>query len=147
VDSEDISIFLKCGLSDASSISVSALAVSSDVGIKFEEICYPPLVYSARDEDSNAVSVPVGASNSFAIDSTNGQIIVQNAVLDYESIRLYSVRITVTDDAEDILSDSAIVTIHVDDQNEAPKVVKDVSCSANYHNCFKIKENSEIEVK
>ena len=72
--------------------------------------------------------------NAFAIDSATGQITVAGA-LDYETLDNFVLTVLVTDDGTPSLSDTAAVTIAVNDANDAP-VVNDQA--------FNLNENSPI---
>ena len=80
---------------------------------------------SASDVDSGqtrSYSIMAGNDeNKFAIDSNTGQITVANA-LDHETADTYSLTIQVTDNGTPPLSDTATITIGVNDLNDAPEL-------------------------
>ncbi len=72
------------------------------------------------DTLSFAVTGGSGAS-AFAVNSSNGEITVANAaLLDFETSTSFTLQVTVTDAG--MLSDSATITIDINDVNEAPAV-------------------------
>ncbi len=73
---------------------------------------------SATDTEDDALTYTLGgaAADAFSIDSTTGQLQTKVA-LDYETKRVYSVTITVADEA---LSDTIMVIISVIDVNDTP---------------------------
>ena len=74
----------------------------------------------ASDPDANALSYAISSGNTgtaFAITSS-GTITVNNAAaLDFETTRFFSLTVTVSDGT---LSDDAVITINMNDVNEAP---------------------------
>ena len=73
---------------------------------------------SATDTENDVLTWTLGGADAFAfdIDSTTGQLKTE-AALDYETKRVYSVTITVADEA---LSDTIVVIISVIDVNDTP---------------------------
>ena len=73
---------------------------------------------SATDTENDALTWTLGGADAdvFDIDSTTGQLKTE-AALDYETKRVYSVTITVADEA---LSDTIVVIISVIDVNDTP---------------------------
>ena len=77
---------------------------------------------TASDPDAGQTlffSITGGNTNSaFSIDGTTGEITVNNSSqLDFETIPQYVLTVTATDDGPDMLSDSALITIDVDNFN------------------------------
>ncbi len=74
---------------------------------------------SATDQDNDTLTYSLGGTDaaSFMIDTTNGQLKIK-AALDYETKTLYSVTINVTDDADNSLTDTIVVTINVTNVHE-----------------------------
>ncbi|MCX5671401.1 MAG: YbhB/YbcL family Raf kinase inhibitor-like protein [Planctomycetota bacterium] len=72
--------------------------------------------------------------NAFAIDSATGQITVAGAI-DYETLNIYILTVQVTDDGTPSLSDTAAVTMAVNDVNDAPVV---------NNQAFNLNENSPL---
>ena len=72
----------------------------------------------------------VAATQVFSINACSGQITVKRAVLDHETTGTYVLEIEVTDDGvnPDELSDTATITITINDINEAP-VLADTTIS------------------
>jgi|GEM_PF-2782861 len=61
--------------------------------------------------------------NAFTIDSNNGDVTVNNSnALDYETNPVFNLVVEVVDSGTTPLSDDAVVTINLDDENEAPVV-------------------------
>jgi hypothetical protein len=83
-------------------------------------------VVSASDPDAGDVlgyAITAGnVGSAFAINPLTGQITVAGA-LDFESQAQYVLTVTVTDDADPALSDTATITIDLTDVNEAPLAV------------------------
>lgn len=74
----------------------------------------------------------------FKIDSTTGELRpIEGAVLDFENRNSYTVKVIATDDAVSPASGSAVITISLSDENDAP-TLDDVS--------FSIDENSLADV-
>ena len=79
---------------------------------------------TSSDVDGPAPTYSITAGNiggAFAIDPASGEITIASA-LDFETTPGYSLTVEVSDGA---LSDTATITINVDDVNEAPTVVLD----------------------
>ena len=73
-------------------------------------------------------------NSAFTINSTNGEIIVNNSgALNFENISMFNLTVAVTDNGVGTLSSQAVVTINLIDVNEAPIVQNQV---------FSIDENS-----
>ena len=74
---------------------------------------------SATDQDNDTLTYSLGGTDaaSFMIDTTDGQLKIK-AALDYETKTLYSVTINVTDDADNSLTDTIVVTINVTNVHE-----------------------------
>ena len=64
----------------------------------------------------------VGASRKFDIDSTGRITVAENANLNYEDTAVYYLKVRVTDNA---LSDTALVTINLNNVEENPKIIID----------------------
>jgi hypothetical protein len=81
---------------------------------------------TASDPDTGDVpgyAITAGnESGAFAIDPLSGEITVAGA-LDFESLPQYVLTVTVSDDADPALSDTATITIDLNDVNEAPVAV------------------------
>ena len=89
-----------------------AVPENSDVGV---DIGTP---VGATDTENDALTYTLGGADAdaFAIDSTTGQLQTE-AALDYETKRVYSVTITVADEA---LTDTIVVIISVIDVHDTP---------------------------
>ncbi len=82
-------------------------------------------VVSATDPDAGqSLSFAISGGNSnnaFAIDTATGQITVANAdALDFETNLEFQLMVEVTDDGENPLTDSALITVSLQDLPEAP---------------------------
>ena len=90
-------------------------------------------VVAADVDASDRLTYSITAGNTrgaFAINSTTGEITVANrAAQDYEAHPTFTLTVEVTDSGTPGLTDSATVTIHLNDVNEAPTVI-DVSPSS-----------------
>ncbi len=90
-------------------------------------------IVSATDPDpGDTLSYAITAGNvgnAFALNSASGEITVAGS-LDHESLSLYNLTVTVTDDGVPILSDTASITINVDDENEAPSLANTTGVNA-----------------
>ena len=77
--------------------------------------------------------VPIDPSvGKFFVDSSTGQVFVNNVILDYETIKMFTVRIVVRDNGKPKLSSSAFIRIRVLDLNEPPVLIpKEVSFNEN----------------
>jgi hypothetical protein len=75
------------------------------------------------DGDGAALNYSISAGNAsglFAIDASSGQItIADNALLDYESVSAHALTILASDGSR---ADTAVITVTVNDVNEAPSV-------------------------
>ncbi len=91
----------------------------------------------ATDPDAGqTLSHAISAGNSggaFAIDTSGNLSVANSAALDFETLPVFVLTVTVTDDGVPALSDSASITINLSDVNEAP-VASDAS--------FALDENS-----
>lgn len=91
---------------------------------------------TATDGDSSQTvtyAITAGnASQAFAINSTTGQITVANSsALDFEGQQQFVLTVTATDNGNPQRSDSANVTITLDDQNESAPIVNNQSFEIN----------------
>ncbi|HSP42644.1 MAG TPA: cadherin domain-containing protein, partial [Luteolibacter sp.] len=81
---------------------------------------------TANDPDAGqtlAFAITAGnQGDAFAIDPLSGEITV-NGALDFETLSQYILTVTVTDDQDPALSDTATITIDIEDVNEAPVTV------------------------
>ena len=89
---------------------------------------------TASDPDAGstlAYSITAGnTGNAFAINSATGEITVAGA-LDFETLSTYTLTVEATDNGNPVLSSQAIVTIHLNDINEADPVVTAATFSVN----------------
>jgi hypothetical protein len=81
-----------------------------------------PLVFVEPDAAQvHSFTIENGNSaNFFTINSASGQISVNQVGLDYETTPTYSLTVKVTDSGDPSLSDTASITIIVNDLNDAP---------------------------
>jgi hypothetical protein len=80
---------------------------------------------AASDPDAGqTLSYRITAGNTsgaFAIDSRTGQVTVANsAALDYETTPAFTLTVEVTDDGSPALSSTALITVNLNNLNEAP---------------------------
>ena len=66
---------------------------------------------------------------AFAINSSDGEITVA-APLDHENLAVYNLTVSVSDDGTPSLSDTASITVNVDDLNEAPSLANSTGSDA-----------------
>lgn len=84
---------------------------------------------NAGDTLSYAITAGNGGGE-FAIDVNNGAITTTTA-LNYEASSQYVLTVTVTDDGNPVLTDTATITVNVTDVNEAPVFTVDPISTAN----------------
>ena len=131
---------------------IGSLSDSATITVNINDINEVPVVgdqsFSLDENSSNGTNVgTIAASdvdagqiisysitsgnlgNTFAINTFSGQITINDENnLDYETTAVYSLTVAVTDDGIGTLSDSATVTLDINDVNEAP-VMSDKSFS------------------
>ena len=92
---------------------------------------------TALDVDGDTLTYSIIAgdpSNAFVIDAVTGEITVNNsALLDFETMPFFDLIVQVTDDGPEMLTDTAVIRVDLNDINETPTMNDEF---------FRIDENS-----
>ena len=137
----DDTTLMMCHTDSMFKIKYLALGSAAGQTAQYRHICYKgkmPQGYSALSEPLDGV---VSVDKIFALDENTGQVIVSNAVLDFETSPLFSLKVSVTDGS---LSETSTIKIHVKNRNEPPVVFKDCKTHTDFDQCKSVAENSPV---
>jgi hypothetical protein len=106
-----------------------------------DRVCFDAVLAQSYNGNTIKLPSPLSRKNIFSVHAETGQLFLNSPILDYESTKLFSVMISVTDGQ---LSSFSTVLITVTDVSEPPIAIKRCSRDLSAHACGRVNENSPV---
>jgi hypothetical protein len=128
---------------DPNGHAIKWLSFGAPVGqsAHLDRVCFDAVLAQSYNGNTIKLPSPLSRKNIFSVNAETGQLFLNSPILDYESTKLFSVMISVTDGQ---LSSFSTVLITVTDVSEPPIAIKRCSRDLSAHACGRVNENSPV---